>query len=113
MPSNDSPSLSRMPSKSRNSFKRQNTTDSNQSTARINTLKRPKSFKSQAEQKAVKPKKHQEKVAAYWPLTWDLLLGFLLKKWPNEAFEGQKSGDYWVFEVPQLLTEVSPVTPYP
>ncbi|KAI6083812.1 hypothetical protein F4821DRAFT_244002 [Hypoxylon rubiginosum] len=85
------------------SFKRQNTTDSAQSTA---SSRRSQSFNITArkERKEAKQKRIQESYPVYNGLKWDALREYLHQKWPDEDFKEVKRNDYWVFETPERLT---------
>ncbi|KAI2466331.1 hypothetical protein F4781DRAFT_434491 [Annulohypoxylon bovei var. microspora] len=109
MESSDPPDSRNLVSRIRSratSFRQQSTTKSADKPARGYTSKRAESFKFQAKREAAQPKKCQERVDSYHEgLKWEVLHKFLLQKWPNEDFKGERRDDSWVFDAPEPLTE--------
>ncbi|EXJ80447.1 hypothetical protein A1O1_08592 [Capronia coronata CBS 617.96] len=55
------------------------------------------------------PRLQQDRYGVYNGMTWAKLKGYLDAKFPKSKYPGlefkeQRLGDYWVFEVPELLT---------
>ncbi|KAH9908478.1 hypothetical protein F4778DRAFT_717356 [Xylariomycetidae sp. FL2044] len=85
---------------------RRDTAKSSRDTAQGRTQRKQSfSVQAQTDRKSRRPKLYQDKYPAYAGLAWETLHTFLTSKWSNETFEECVVKDYWVFNVPEMLTD--------